>query len=239
MRRTALWIAATVFVVVPALATDNPKDEAKVRKLAFKYASCVVRKYHDRASDAILATADNQQIMRNMAQIVDSDCLSSAAGFGVDMHFPNDTYKFALADALVNADYTARGVSTFADRLPLAQPTLGSPEQEAAALQRMKDSHRRAELQLGIDRQKAFVWLARYGECVVRHDPVNTRYWLLTPVETPEEISRIRALQSTFGSCLGSGTTMRFDRIMMRGTVAINYYRLAKATVVPDAGSSH
>jgi len=66
---------------------------------------------------------------------------------------------------------------------------------------------------------------------IVRDDPVKARQWLLTPPGGPEEISRINDLRPSFSACLLGGT-MKFNRTVMRGTVAINYYRLTMATPV-------
>lgn len=138
----------------------------------------------------------------------------------------------------MNADFANRGDTSFADRLPLAQPATVSAEKQAELLAKAKGSSKRKDLEQEFAKQNALAWLSRYGECVVRQDPVNSRYWLLTPPNIPEEASRIKALQPAFGACLSNGT-MKFNRIMMRGTVAVNYYRLAMATVVQGAGSNH
>lgn len=231
-----LGMAMLAFTPTSARA-DAAKEQAEVRKTSFKYAACVVRKHHAKASEALLATASNREITGKLAQIIDSDCLGSAAGLGVDMRFPNDTYKYALADALVNADFASRGHDSFSDRLPLAQPSETTQAEQTELLAKMKSGSKRKEVQRDLEKHNALVWLARYGECVVREDPKNARFWLLTPPETPEEVSRINAMRPAFSACLGTGTA-RFNRITMRGTVAINYYRLAMATVVPGAGGS-
>lgn len=240
MNIPALVTLAGVIAVAaaPTRAEDSAKGQAKVRKITFAYATCVVRKHHDKASEAILATADNDTIISKFAQIIDADCLGAAAGSGVDMRFPADSYRFALADALVNADFASRGDVSFADRLPLAQPLLVSRDEAAQRLAKAKGDRNRKEVQEGIDKGNALALLARYGECVVRRDPVKTRYWLLTQPNAPEEDSRIKVLLPAFADCLGEGT-VKINRITMRGTVAVNYYRLAMATVVPGAGSAH
>ena len=154
------------------------------------------------------------------------------------MRFPYDSYRYVLADALVNAEFSGHGEASFADRLPLAQPALSVPSEEAKALAEVKGERRRKEMTETIAKAHALAAMARYGECVVRQDPESARYWILTPADTPEETSRIKVLQPAFELCLGEGT-VRFSRSMMRGTVAVNYYRLARATVVPGAGSVH
>lgn len=228
-----VWL---VLVIAASSASAGPtvKDQEKMRKFAHDYAACVVRKHHDKASEAILATPSNSAIIKNYSEILDSDCVVAAGGVGIDAHFPKDTYRYALADALVNADFAGHGIESFADRLPLAQPVMVSDQQRAETLGRIKGSRQRDAADKDITGQNALAWLLRYGECIVRHDPEGTRYWLLTRPDTPEETSRIVALQPTFGGCLGDGR-LRLNRVMMRGTVAVNYYRLAMATVVPVA----
>lgn len=237
--RFAMIVAVCAFLCpTSGNAADSSKEQAKIRKITFDYAACVVRKHHEKASEAILATASNQAILGDLSQIIDSECLVSAAGYGVDMRFPNDSYKFALADALVNADFLSKGQTSFDDRLPLAQPVAMSSDAQAVLLAKIKSDRKRKDLQEQFTKSSILGWIARYGECVVRQDPVNARYWVLTRPDTPEETSRIKAMQPAFGLCLGSGT-MKFNRVTMRGTVAINYYRLAMATVVSGAGSAH
>lgn len=230
-------LLGTCALVCPnaAAARDQAKEQVRVRKITFDYAACVVRKHHAAASETILATASNRDILGRFPQIIDPDCLGSAAGLGVDMRFPADTYKYALADALVNVDLVTANIISFDDRLALAQPV--SAQSYAPLLARTKSDSKRKALQYDYEKQNALAWISRYGECVARQDPVNARYWLLTRPDTPEEASRIKAMQPAFAACLDA-QAMRFNRIIMRGTVAINYYRLAMATVVPGAGST-
>ena len=235
---TLVDVTAGALAPLPAQAENSAKEQAKIRKVSFDYASCVVRKHHAKASEAILATASNKAILGQFTQIIDSGCLADAAGYGVNMRFPNDTYQYALADALVNADFATHGDTSIADRLPLAQPLQLTEAKQAELLTKAKGKSEQKKVQEWLAKDGARGWLLRYGECVVRQDPVSARYWLLTRPDTPEEISRIKALQPAFGGCLGEGT-MKFNRVTMRGTVAVNYYRLAMATVVVGAGSSH
>lgn len=208
-----------------------------MRKFSAAYAKCVVRESHDRASAAVLSTSNNTDVMSRFRELVSPDCLQAAAGLGVDARFPAGTMQSALADALVNADFATHGEASFANRLPLAQPLAMTEAEKAEALAKAKSKRARDAAQLAAQRQALRAWLGRYGECVVRQDPEAARFWLLTPPDTPEEISRIKALQPAFGACLGDGT-MKFNRVTMRSTVALNYYRLAMATVVPGARSN-
>ena len=241
MRAAILTILALVVIAVgsrPVFAADNAKERAEIRKTVFRYATCVVKRHHMQASDAILATAGNSEIMKRFSQIVDPACLDNSAADNVDMRFSNDSYQYAVADALVNADFATYGDQSFADRLPLAQPVVISADRRAERLAKAKSDRQHKNILEDIEEEKARAWLAGYGECVVRQDPVNTRYWLLTPPETPQEILRIKASQPALNACAAEGT-LKFNRYTMRGTIAVNYYRLAMATKLPSGGSAH
>ena len=238
IRKFALLLALVASTAMPLAAhAESPKEVARTRKLALDYGKCVVKGHHEKASEAILSAANNKQITGKLNELISSDCLGSLAG-DVSMRFPKDTFKYALADALVNADFASAGPATFDDRLPLAQPYGITPEDAAAQLAKARNDRQRKAVQADIDAARALAWFSGFGECVSRRDPVATRYWLLTPSDIPEENTRIKALQPAFGACLQQGT-MKLNRSVMRGTVAINYYRLAMATVVPGAGSTH
>ena len=150
------------------------------------------------------------------------------------MRFGSDLYRYALADALVRADFSKEGATTFSDRLPLAhlQPMPFEQRDDAAA--KLK-GRKKADFLKDYEKDFAVSWLSKYGECVVRADPVNARLWLLTVPDVPEETSRINAMRPAFAACLEPGEPMKFNRTTMRGAVAINYYRLAKATRQTEA----
>lgn len=239
MRLQKFWMATcltTIAVATPLVAADR-KQEVRMRKFAVAYAKCVVRESHDRASAAVLSTSNNTEVMSRFRELVSPDCLEAAAGLGVDARFPAGTMQSALADALVNADFATHGEVSFANRLPLAQLLPMTEAEKTEALAKAKSKRARDAAQLAAELHAFHAWLGRYGECVVRQDPEAARFWLLTPPDTPEETSRIKALQPAFGACLGGGT-MKFNRVTMRSTVALNYYRLAMATVVPGARSN-
>lgn len=228
-------------LVAPAAALATSKEETRLRQVAADYAKCVVHKSRAKASEAVLSTADNKAVMRKFTQIIDSDCMLKsveADAEAVQMRFPGTTLQGAIADALVNADFATRGDESFADRLPLAQPAMLEPEQEASELAKAKDERERQVLQAAFVEYKARAWMAAYGECVVRQNPEGARYWLLTPPDAPDEMSRIKALQPALSACLRAGS-IKFTRTILRGTVAINYYRLALATRVPAAGGNN
>ena len=232
----AIVKAAAVLLILTASgaqAQGGPKETAQVRKLMADYARCVVKARRDSASEAIISNANNSTIMKRYPELISGDCLGRTGG-SVQMSFGGDLYRYALADALVNTSFAAQGETSFADRLPLAHlpyPDRAAFDTELAATKN-KRKRKREEMQNNFDKGLAIAWLSRYGECVVRRDPVKARLWILTPPEVPEETSRINDLRPTFAACMNEGT-MKFSKATMRGTTAINYYRLAMATKQP------
>jgi hypothetical protein len=228
-------IAACAAQWSPAFA--GPKEAAYNRKIMHRFAECVVQKHHKRASEMILADENNGAILARYSDLIDDDCLGSVAG-NVSMTFGGDLYRYDIADALVNADYATQGPTDFVDRQPLAHLVAPDPAKLNIELAKLKNKAAKDRLQAAFDKNASNTWLSRYGECIVRHSPSDARLWLITPPDTPEETSRINALRPAFSDCLDGGT-LKFNRIVMRGIVAINYNRLAMATAFPALRKSN
>jgi hypothetical protein len=234
-------ISCVILVPGAAFADSKSREFAEMkanRKIMFDYAKCVVKQRHASAAEAILSNADNELILRKYSDLIIGDCLVNAVGGGAQMKFGGDLYRYALADALVNSDYATTSESDFSNRLPLAHIAAPKQSELDTFLAANPKKRKREEAQAAFVKQTAVAWLSQFGECVVRQDPIKAQLWLLTPTDVPEETSRINALGPAFGVCLAQGT-MKFNRITMRGTVALNYYRLAKATVQPVAGKTN
>ena len=76
-----------------------------------------------------------------------------------------------------------------------------------------------------------------FGECVVRTDPARAHVLLMTPPGSLAERAAIDALAPAFGDCVVQGGRFTATRPILRGLVAISYYRLAHAArVAPGAG---
>lgn len=71
--------------------------------------------------------------------------------------------------------------------------------------------------------------LATVGECAVRANPSGARDLLKTRLNSKEERQTVQSLQPALASCIPAGLQVRFDITSLRGTVAVNYYRLAFA----------
>lgn len=236
MRRFLIFMLAGLSVARPIPSSASDFKESEVRRMSRDYAACVVMLQHKVAARAIIADAENDEILRKYPQLVDVGCLGSTAG-SVTMTFKAHNYRYALAEALVNSDFARSGPTSFDDRLPLAQLRLPVDDDLQKAVAAMADQHMREELESKFREEYYVAWLSRYGECVVRADPVASRNWLLTIPDGPEEASRIDAMRAAFTTCLKGGTS-KFTRSALRGTVAINYYRLAMAKPLPAAAKT-
>lgn len=230
-------ICCAVLVPQAGLADDKPAETAKNRQIMLDYAKCVVKQRHDRVAEAILSNVDNDMIQRQYRDLIRPDCLVKAAGGDAAMKFGGDLYRYALADALVNADFAKAPNQDFSNRLPLSHLPL--PDRAAFDLQlaEVKDKRQRDAMEKGFGKAAGTAWLSNYGECIVRQQPEKARLWLLTSPGVPEEMSRINDIASAFAPCLpASAGKVRFSRTTMRGAVAINYYRLSMATVQATTG---
>ena len=217
-----------------ALAQAGRPSPDEARRLVLDYATCIVERSHDKAAQALLANADDDTIKRDFRRLIDGRCLR----FDVDsIGFDADFYRYALADALVAAEFADHGPSDFSDRPPLAHLPSPTPADLDAALAEARSAKARDDATREFQEAQVVAGLSRYGECVVREDPNSARLWLLTRPGSREEASRIDALRPSFGACLKDGT-VDFSKATLRGTVALNYYRLAHATAPPIAGEA-
>jgi len=199
------------------------------------YAKCVVRRQPAKASEAIAANLDNAVILRKYPMLLSPDCLGNAAREDVSMRFGGDLYRYALADALVNRELAAWTVADLAGVPGLVHRDPGqAPAQMTASGKRLGKRTYAAAL-AEYEEQSAYAYLSRYGECVVRSDGEGAKALLLTGPDTPQETAAFDRLRPVFAHCLTEGRTLRFGRTTLRGSIAINFYRLAHSTRAPAA----
>ena len=217
--------------------TEMSVEETRV--LVRQYGDCVVRKRAAMASQAIVANVDNSTLLRRYARLIDPTCVPVQSPGRLKVRFQGDQYRYALADALVRRELAASpapnldAVPRLDHRDPGPAPTRvdqrGRPLKEKAY----------QEVVRGHAQNRAFSYLSRYGECVVRVDPRAARALLLTEPASPAEAAHFAAMRTAFGTCVPEGETLSFGKLALRGTVAINYYRLAKAAAaVTNAGEA-
>lgn len=224
----------------PLSRSEEQRDftTKETRLLVHSYARCVVGRRYARASEGLLRNVDNRTLIREYPSLIDSDCLSDQKRIRNDMRmgtvrmsFEGDLYRYALADALVNRELASvpapdlSAVAKLDHRMPGAEPQRVSAS--GKKLSRRKYDEAMKDYRAAV----AYSYLSFYGECVVRTAPSDARALLLTVPDSPEEKQRFDALRPAFAACLSEGTSLRFGRTALRGTIAINYYRLARAAM--------
>lgn len=228
--RFALGLGVTTLSLSATLLAAPESDYSlkDTRKLAYDYGKCVVGRHHAAASEAILRNISNREIMRNYAVLVDGLCLVRSTHSGAKMSFPGDLYRYALADALFAREVASAPVPDLSNVPPLERPA--RPEPAPLALNASKaDRNRYQQAFKDFTEAEAFRALGAVGECVVRLNTAGAKALLLASPETNGETAAFNALRPTLAQCLPEGRTLTLGKLALRGTIAVNYYRLARA----------
>lgn len=239
---SALLLLLGAFSAAPATeATDYSVKET--RQVLDRYGQCIVKAHRDRASEAILANAGNEELLRRYSNLMDGDCLAAASdrggNFTIQAKFAGDQYRYALADALVRQELASWPAPKLETVPKLDHRDPGDPPAATGRNGKPLRASAYEKLVKAYDQKRAASYLSRYGECVVRLDPTGARTLLLAPVETPQEAAAFAAMRDSFATCVPEGETLTFSKVTMRGTIAVNYYRLSKAASgMAQAGAS-
>jgi hypothetical protein len=201
-----------------------PASERETRDVFSGYAQCVVQKRARDAEVVVLSTVGNSEILRTYPRMIEPDCLRP----GQQLVLPGEYLRYGLADALVRAEFAGGLPQDIGQAVALPHPEVDEanyrPEPGKAAkpkeLQRLQDARNKAI---------AFRLLSIYGECVDRRNPAAALALVLSKPGSKDEAQSFAALRPALEVCLPEGQTVAFTRVSLRGTVAMNRYRLAKA----------
>jgi hypothetical protein len=214
-------------------AAPPPSDMSAhdTRLLIRGYGECVVKHQARRAEEAILANLRATDLVRKHPQLVEGTCVPNVQrGQTVKVRFQGDQYRYALADALVKAQLAKQpapaleAVPNLSHRVPM-EPSRVAPNGKPLSDRKYQEAVRDYE------EREAFSVLSRYGECVVRANPAAARALLLTEPESAEEAAQFAAMQTALGTCVEEGQKISLGKLALRGTIAVNYYRLARAAM--------
>ena len=232
--------AALAFAV--SAAADEEFDSKETREVQAKFSECVVKKNYAAARQMVLTpNLEDRDWRRTVSRVGDGDCLLKAAHSigGVEMKFPLDTMRYALADALVRREFSAGSPPSIKDAAPLEQPEFDESKYQLEPGKKPKKGQLE-KLEKNRDKRIALIFLNDFGECVARANPGKSHELLIAQPDTPGEGAAFNALMPEFASCLSTGQQLKFNRATLRGTIALNYYRLAHAPRVAasPAGAS-
>ena len=237
-------IVLTAALLLATGAPDDQWNSEKVRRVGAAFGDCVVKRRTREAQafvlyDPISDRDEDRRQTRLIQRVADSGCLLEAAQSmgGVEMHFPGDTMRYVLADALFRSELMNKPPLEDVSQLALLQhPKFNASKYQAEAGKILKPKEA-AELAENRDKELSRIVFSRFGECVVRMDPKSAEQLLRTAVLSPEEDKAFAALKDALSVCVPENATVSLNKMTVRGTVAYNYYRLARAPRVAAAST--
>lgn len=209
---------------------STDRDQLEVRKIQTQYGNCVVKKQYEAARNFVLTpNLEGRDWTRAVQKVSDAYCLVAASSsYGSKMTFPSDTMRYTLGEALVRREFPSGSPPSLKDAGPILQPVFDASKfvPEPGKKTKQKELDELAERRL---EQQGKVYLAQFGECVVRAETGNSYALLMAEPGSAQEISAFNSLKPALSECLIAGHTLSFSKASLRGTIAMNFYRLAHA----------
>jgi hypothetical protein len=216
MMALALFLAAAA---TPADLSAGPG-----RAVMRDFAECMARN-HSREAKELVGIDHSAILSRDQMKLFKSGCLSGTAA--ASLRGGHALYRFALAEALLHREYRKKLPSDPSLAAPITHPILAANAPMAAnwvawgGLAERWPAFR--------DKARAFSVVSAFGDCVVRAAPGKAWMLLTTDISSPDEKAAIARLQPAMGSCVPSGAQIELSPNNIRGTIALNYYRLLQA----------
>lgn len=242
-------LLATVALIGTAGAATAAAPDAKLFRAAMAdYGACIVKWEPAKTREFILSGGFINRRDSGESVLLSRECMPGEdiirAGLAAKggtasrarLRLPDVMIRWAIAGALFNRDAAKLTASDFST-VPRLAYELPFPVRTTTKDGEPISAERIAEQQKRYDEKAGDVALARVGECVARTDGAGTRAALLTPIDTAAELDAMKALAPVLSNCLPKGQTIGFDRMSLRGSLAVAYYRLASA-VQPSGAAS-
>jgi hypothetical protein len=207
--------------------STSAKELQENRRVVAAYAKCVLARHSKEVAEVVLSITPNWEIKTRHRNLIDPSCVNVGSSASLQIAMPGDTLRYALADALVQWEY-ASGLPADIDRAaPLQRVNLNPPHIVAingkpldpSTLERLK-AIQATETGFGI--------ISVFGECVARQDPQRSLQLILTKVASKQEEQAFSDLNHALATCVPAGQTVALAPSTVRGTIAVNLYRLAK-----------
>lgn len=186
----------------PAFLYNNPsmpRDEV-IRTFMVDYARCIYdfdKRAVDRMLDQVPGTDAYTQAARRAAV---NQCLATG-----DMRFQQSS--------LQGAAFIHKYRATFGRTVPkLSEAPFDYATLASSAPPAWKGS---------------YLAYRRFGECVVRRDPIAARTLVMGPIGSASEANAIQTLNPSFSACIDAGANANFTKERITGVVAEALYRLS------------
>ncbi|MCY7339052.1 MAG: hypothetical protein LH465_03750 [Sphingomonas bacterium] len=224
-----IHIAAASVVVLSTAAQSAAPTAPLMRKTAAVYYGCQVAAKPVEASAFVLERSTGRNGYKAMALAMDPACLKGDAFKYVETLRGNlDLIRYGAATALVMREYGA----TFPALLAAAPALKHEPRpfDETAFRQSPRFRNLGPKALTQAKQEKAvFDFLETFGDCVVRRNPSNAHRFLTTQIGSKDESLALAGVRPSLAACLPPGRQANLDLDLVRGTMADNFYRLAKA----------
>jgi hypothetical protein len=198
-------------------------DPAEVRDIAQEFATCAVKRRPQLASRYVLDATFRPE-RSEYQKLFDRGCVPTDGRRFTALAGGRQQMSFALAEALVRQQYPSASMVDVATAAPL--------DHSLPPLERTHKSGKPLAAETFEDLEKgraAIVAISILGECVVRGHPAAAHGLLLTEPGSMSEDQFLAALQPAAGNCVEKGAAISLTKYSLRGTIALNYYRLANA----------
>lgn len=226
MRLNMMALLATVMTAGPASAAEPTKPQ--MRKIGAELYACQVASKPKEAGEFILERSTGRNAYQAMGRVLDPACMKGEAFKYVETLRGNlDLIRYGVASALVLREYKGAYPATIA-----AAPALKHtprPFDETAFRQSSRFRNLGPKSLTQAKQEKAvYDFLERFGDCVVRRDPAAAQRFLTTPVGSRDEGQALAGVRPGLAACLPPGRQANLDLDLIRGTMADNFYRLAR-----------
>jgi hypothetical protein len=224
-RGLLILAVASGVAATPASATDR-----RTRIVFDGYTDCVARQDPKMVRQIVLSNMKNQDIVKNFPLVLNYACLGDAPG----LRLPGEFLRYGFAQMLIRREYSHGLPADIGQAAPLQHMEID----EADYLPKPGTKPTPDELkEVAAARRDAigFRFLSIYSECVVRKDPAAALKLILTRSASKAETAAVAVLRPQLTTCLDAGHTLSFDISALRGSIAMNLYRLAKAPRIGPA----
>jgi hypothetical protein len=218
------------FLLLCALASlPSPLIAEQVsegRHVFTDFNQCAAEQHPTQAAEVVLSDDTAQDVLKAHPDLLTGECLGLAGG---ELTIPGgDFVRYGLAEALVRREYAAGLPADIGQAAPLLHPPINESDYQPKPGQKLR-ANELASLKKRRDMDVGARLLSIYGECVARADPVMSLRLVLAKPDSSDETQAFAAMNPIFSSCLVQGQTLTFSKSALRGTIAMNLYRLAKA----------
>ena len=232
--RTKFAIAALLlFASNPILAKKYAGlTDAERRTVAIEYSTCLAEQHHLLLREFVLSQGVNDKKDDRYRVLSKFECIPARYKSDLTvMRMPLSGSLYAAAEALLIKEKPAISVD-FSSIPYLAH-------REPMKMENYKKGGRlsREEYEREVERTKGSALVSRIGECTVRGDTPNVVAMLATQIGSDEEKNAIQTLIPVISRCITDGSIKLLPELI-RGTAALNLYRLVNADKASNIGGA-